>query len=139
MFADRNQIRQYYCEIFAAHERGEAPDAMGKMVLDIILLHPEYHDMLRDTDASLAHEFTAEQGQTNPFLHMGMHLAIREQVSIDRPAGIAAAHAQLAQKAGISDAEHQIIECLGRMLWESHTQNAPPDEAEYLNCVRKLL
>lgn len=114
-------------------------DSMGKMVLDIILLHPEYHELLRDPETSMAHEFTVEQGGTNPFLHMGMHLAIREQVSINRPTGIMEAHTQLVKKHGASEAEHRIIECLGRMLWESHTRNIPPDEPSYLDCVRKLL
>jgi len=139
MFSYRSQIRQYFCEVFSRHENNSELDAMGQIVLDIILLHPEYHAILRDPNTAIAQEYTVEQGQTNPFLHMGMHLAIREQVSVDRPQGVAAAYNQLVQKLDVSEAEHKIIECLGSMLWESHSSNQPPNESGYLACIHKLI
>lgn len=112
---------------------------MEQMLLDVILLHPEYHALLQHPETAAQQEFDIENGHTNPYLHMGMHVAIREQASIDRPNGIAALYSQLTNRLGESDAEHQMMECLGAMLWTSHRDDQPHDEQTYLECIRKLL
>ena len=85
-------------------------------------------------------DFTVEQGETNPFLHMGLHLGIREQVATDRPAGIRAVFEQLAAKTGDGhSAEHRMIDCLAEALWTAQRENRPPDEQEYLRQLRRLL
>ena len=139
MFHDRDQMRMFYSQVYLKHLNQQPLEPMEQMLLDVILMHPEYHDMLRDPQGAAQLEYGVEGGQVNPFLHMGMHIAIREQVSIDRPAGITEAYRELTSRLGESEAEHQIMECLGAMLWTSQRDNQPPDERQYLECVRKLL
>ncbi len=139
MFQDREQMRLFFSQVLAKHDKRQPLEAMEQMLLDVILLHPEYHEMLRNPDETATREYGVEDGQTNPFLHMGMHIAIREQVSIDRPAGIASLHQRLVNRFGESEAEHRMMECLGMMLWTAQRENTAPDERSYLDCVRKLL
>ena len=83
--------------------------------------------------------FTPDGGAENPFMHMGMHIAIREQVMTDRPQGIAAAYRQLVERLGDQhQAEHRIMECLGEMLWKAQRSGGMPDESAYLACIRRL-
>jgi hypothetical protein len=139
MFQDRDQMRMFYSQVFLKHLNRNPLEPMEQMLLNVILLHPEYHDLLKEPSTAAQQEYGIEHGQTNPYLHMGMHIAIREQASIDRPAGIAALHARLVSKLGESDAEHLMMDCLGTMLWTSQRENQPPDEQAYLECIRKLL
>ena len=113
---------------------------LEKMIVGVIREHPEYHGYLRDDEDILAQEFTPETGRTNPFLHMGMHIAIREQVATDRPPGIAGVY-QLLAKSPTSrhDLEHRMMECLGETLWRAQRDNTLPDEAAYLECLQKLM
>ena len=139
MFHDRDQMRMFYSQVFLKHLNQQPLEPMEQMLLDVILMHPEYHEMLKDPTVTAQLEYSVDGGQTNPFLHMGMHIAIREQVSIDRPAGITEAYRELVSRHGESKAEHRIMDCLGEMLWRSQRENQPPDEQAYLECVRKLL
>ena len=76
----------------------------------------------------------------NPFLHLGFHLAIQEQLDIDQPSGIRAIHAQLAAKHDDEHAAtHEILECLGETLWQSQRTGTPLDGALYLNLMRQRL
>ena len=90
------------------------------------------------SEDALEREWTPEQGESNPFLHMSMHSAIREQVSIDRPPGVAAVHRQLSSRVGRHEAEHRIMECLARMLWQAQSTGSMPDEQGYLECLRRI-
>ena len=103
----------------------------------VVSEHPEYQAVLLPD--AIESEFTPDGGKSNPFLHMGLHLAIREQVATDRPAGISAIHQSLSQKTGNPhQAEHQMIDCLAESLWESQRTNQPPDELQYLERLRRL-
>ena len=107
-------------------------------IADVIELHPEYHAALERPDDVVERDYTPEGGQSNPFLHMGLHLAIREQVATDRPAGIAEVHRTLVQRLGdVHAAEHAMIECLGEALWQAQRSGRPPDEAAYLEALRR--
>jgi hypothetical protein len=106
-------------------------------ITDVIEMHPEYHADVSGED--LERDYSPDGGQTNPFLHMGLHLGIREQVSTNRPAGIAAVYkAAAARLADIHAAEHEMIECLAETLWEAQNQNTAPDEQKYLERLRRL-
>ena len=85
-------------------------------------------------------DYTPEGGETNPFLHLGMHISLREQLDTDRPRGIALLYRQLSQRAvDLHQAEHWLMECLGQTLWEAQRNNQMPDEQAYLECARRLL
>ena len=133
---DRQSMRAFYREAWRKHQAGDILQPLEAMVAQVVVEHPEYHHQI-ETDGDA--EFTPEQGQTNPFLHMGMHLAIREQVSTNRPAGITDVHQRLANKHGsASEAEHRMMECLGEALWTAQRNNTAPDEQAYLTCLKRL-
>jgi hypothetical protein len=104
---------------------------------DWIDAHPEYDGDLADVEAAQAATYPAGAGRENPFLHLSMHLSITEQVSIDQPAGIRQAFDSLVARLGSHAAQHEVMECLGTMLWESQRSGVPPDGAGYVECVRR--
>lgn len=133
----RDQARGFFVEAWRKH-RGKLPLTQLEMIAaDIVLLHPEWHALLEDPDA-MHREFTPEDGAVNPFLHLSLHLAIEEQLSIDQPPGIRAAFEQAAQRHGNRhDALHDALECLGETLWRSQRDGRPPDGTAYVECLRK--
>ncbi|AOU98728.1 hypothetical protein BI364_12825 [Acidihalobacter yilgarnensis] len=136
---DRGQIRRYYIETWQRHCRGEPLDALGLQIADVIAVHPEYHALFSpDTDV-LERDYGPDDGMGNPFLHLGMHLAIREQVATDRPQGLAEVHRRLCLRLNdIHEAEHGLMECLGTALWEAQRSGRAPDETAYLECAQRL-
>jgi len=137
--ADRDQIRQMFIQTWAKARADEPLQDLEKIIAGVIEEHPEYHGLLEAGDSGIGREWTPEQGQENPFLHMGMHITIREQIAVDRPSGIREAHAQLSKTRGNTmRAEHEIMEILGEVLWNAQRQGRPPDEAGYLERVRRL-
>ena len=137
---DRNQLRKMFFHSWQKLQSGEAMEPLEQMVAQIIQQHPEYHALLDDEQAHLDKDYTPEMGETNPFLHMSMHIAIVEQLSIDRPAGIKDLYQQLVAKHTDSHSvEHYMMECLGQMMWEAQRNQAMPDDQQYMECLRKLL
>ena len=135
---NRDDIRQHYYLVWQKQRNGQSLDALEQLICNIINLHPEYHGMLENKD-NVGKDYTPEMGQTNPFLHMGMHIALHEQLSTQRPAGINAVYEKLVKKLGDQhEAEHQMMECLGEALWKAQRNNTMPDESAYLNCLKKL-
>jgi len=134
MFApSQEQVRRFFCEAWAKHRQAQPVTPLEALAVDWIVQHPEYHDDLADVDAALAAVFTVEEGRTNPFLHLSMHLSITEQVSIDQPRGIRAAVEHLAARRGsLHDAHHEVMEALGDMIWTSQRAGRPPDGEAYV-------
>ena len=131
----REQVRQFFCESWRKHCQRLILEGAEATAADLIAEHPEYHALLDNPEAAIEQEFTPEGGQMNPFLHLSLHLAIAEQVSIDQPHGIKAAYFALRQKMEVHDAEHAIMECLGETIWRSQRDKAPMDGEAYLECV----
>jgi len=135
---DRSSLRRMYAAAWRKHREALPVEPLEDQIIRVVELHPEYARVLESGDDALARDYTPEGGQTNPFLHMGLHLAVREQVSTDRPAGIAAVHRSLAQRLGdVHEAEHAMIECLGEALWQAQRSGRPPDEMAYLEALRQ--
>ena len=133
---DRNELRKMYA--VAWQKRGDNLELspLEAQIAAVIAEHPEYHEAVT---GDLDQDFDVERGKTNPFLHMGLHLSIREQVATNRPDGIAAIFRNLAQKSGDAHkAEHAMIDCLAETLWEAQKQNRPPDEAQFIERLRRL-
>jgi hypothetical protein len=138
MLHSRDQIRQTFCAIWDKHREGLPLDSHETLIRDVMVEHPEYHAVLEDADSALGREYQTETGQTNPFLHMGMHISLREQLATDRPAGIRRIYqSQLARSGDVHAVEHQMMECLGQALWEAQRAGTLPDEQGYLNCLRQ--
>lgn len=134
---DRHELRKMYSDAWQKQLNGMPLSPLEAQIADVVAQHPEYHDAV--TDADLHKDYTPAEGGTNPYLHMGLHLGIREQVATDRPPGIATLYAALAARIGDRhDAEHQMIECLAETLWEAQSQNRAPDEERYLERLKHL-
>lgn len=128
-----------YLEAWRKHRQGLPLEPLEAQIADVIAEHPEYQELLNDPDDALSRDYTPEGGQSNPFLHMAMHLAVRDQVATDRPLGIKAVFQQLLKRRDRLDAEHLIAEHLAEMIWQSQRSGLPPDEQVYLRRVQKLL
>ena len=139
MFApSQNDVRRFFCDAFRKQREGVPMTPLEALAADWIDQHPEYHPDLADVDAALAAVFDVEAGRSNPFLHLSMHLSISEQVSIDQPRGIKQAYELLAARRGSAHAaQHEVMECLGTMLWEAQRNGRAPDGAAYVDCVRR--
>ena len=134
---DRQELRRMYVDAWRKSEAGEIMSPLEAQIAQVVSDHPEYQEML--TPEALEESFTPEDGKTNPFLHMGLHLAIRDQVATNRPSGIAAIFKDLAAKAGDPHAaEHKMVDCLAETLWEAQGRNAPPDEQQYVERLKNL-
>lgn len=134
----RDALRRRYAEAWRRRKEGLPLTPLDAQIADVIGQHPEYHTAVEDPDAALA-DYGVESGRSNPWLHMGLHLAIREQVGTGRPPGIQAVHARLTrQLGGVLEAEHRMIEVLAEMLWEAQRSGGAPDEQRYLERLRRL-
>ncbi len=134
---DREELRKMYADAWQKRCDSLPMSPLEVQIADVVALHPEYHDAVTAPD--LDQEYTPERGETNPFLHMGLHLGLREQVATNRPAGIAGIHSELARRLGdLHAAEHRMIDCLAETLWEAQSQNSAPDEQKYLERLRRL-
>ena len=136
---DRSSLRRSYVEAWRKWRERAPLEPLEHQIASVVEQHPEYHPVLEQDADALNRDYSPEGGQSNPFLHMGMHLAIREQVATNRPAGITAIHAALSQRLGSAhEAEHRMIECLGEALWNAQRSGLPPDESAYLESLRRL-
>ncbi|HEY4972874.1 MAG TPA: DUF1841 family protein [Steroidobacteraceae bacterium] len=140
MFADqsRDALRAAYREAWRKWRERVPLQPLEAQIADVVAQHPEYHALLQ-TDAGAAEDSSADAGRENPFLHLGLHLALRDQLATDRPQGIAAVHARLASRPGSRHAlEHRMIEVLAAVLWEAQRSGRAPDDAIYLERLQRL-
>ena len=136
----REQLRQSYAVAWRKHLAHSPLTPLEAMIADVIGAHPEYQAMVSDADAALAFEPSVSRDAENPFLHMGLHLALREQVSIDRPPGVRELQRLLQARCGdLHRAEHALMEALGEALWQAQRAGRPPDEGYYLALARRRL
>ena len=134
----RDQVRQFFFDTWAKSAQGVALTGLESMALQVIHMHPEYHPILDAPDRFQYQEYFPEMGETNPFLHMSLHLSILEQLSINQPTGIADAYqSRLNQSGDMHGAQHALMECLAETLWRAQRQGGGLDAAFYLDCMRK--
>jgi hypothetical protein len=134
----REQARRFFFDTWLRYRAGEALSGLEQVALEVILEHPEYHALLDAPERNLDREFSPEAGGVNPFLHLSLHLAVREQLAIDQPRGLRSEHERLLGELGSAhDAAHAALECLGEMLWQAQRMGAAPDGEVYLECLRR--
>ena len=134
----REQARRFFFDAWRRYRSGEALSGLEQVALEVILEHPEYHALLDAPERNVEDDFTPDGGATNPFLHLSLHLAIREQLAIDQPAGLRAEHERLVGALGSPHAAaHAVLECLGETLWQAQRLGQAPDAAVYLDCLRR--
>ncbi|MDI4633754.1 DUF1841 family protein [Pelomonas sp. V22] len=139
MFAPSQiEVRRFFCATYRKLRDKQPLIPMEALAARWIEEHPEYFDLLADEELAVNTVYTVEEGKTNPFLHLSMHLTITEQVSIDQPTGIRQAVELLAaRRNSLHEAQHAAMDCLGEMIWASQRSGLPPDGHQYLDCVRK--
>lgn len=131
----REQVRDTFFGAWRKYRAGEPLAGIETLALDVILAHPEYHGVLADPQRYRDEDYV---DRPNPFLHMSLHVALEEQLSIDQPPGIAAAFQRLISRTGERhDAVHEALECLAETVWRAQRDHAPPDAAAYLECVER--
>ena len=134
----RDQARRFFFDTWRKYHEHRPLSGLEAIALDLIQQHPEYHAIFDSPERYVERDYLPETGETNPFLHLSMHLAIREQLPIDQPRGIAAHYRRLTEKTGAAhDAEHIIMECLGEMIWQAQRLRTAPDPAVYFECLER--
>ena len=134
----REQARRFFIDAWRKRRETVPATPLETLAADIVAMHPEYQALLESGEAALAREWTPEQGETNPFLHLSLHLAIAEQLSIDQPPGIRAAlESRLSCHGERHAALHDVLDCLGETLHQAARDQTPPDNDVYLDCIRK--
>lgn len=134
----RDQVRQFFFETWEKSASGRPLTELESIALRHIGNHPEYHTILAQPDRYREREWLPENGETNPFLHLSMHLSISEQLSIDQPPGIKTRYRALVERlVDEHAAQHAVMDCLAEMIWQAQRHNQPPDGAAYLLCLEK--
>ena len=134
----QTDVRRFFCATYSRVRSGAPLEPMQAVAAQWIDQHPEYDADLADEEAALAAVYTVEDGRTNPFLHLSMHLSIAEQVAIDQPTGIRQAVELLAaRRRSLHEAHHEVMQALGEMVWTSQRSGLPPDGLAYLEAVRR--
>ncbi|MCU0803669.1 MAG: DUF1841 family protein [Burkholderiales bacterium] len=134
----REQVRQFFFDAWRKYRARQPLEGLETVAVEIALLHAEYHPLLDDPARSLDADYTPEQGAMNPFLHMSLHMAIEEQLSIDQPPGIRAEFERvLASRGDRHAALHAVLDCLGEVVWRAQRERAAPDAVAYLECLRR--
>jgi hypothetical protein len=131
----RDEVREMFFGAWRKYREAIPLAGVEAAALEVILQHPEYHELLGSPERYRERDYT---GEANPFLHMSLHLALEEQLSIDQPPGIRSRWQALIERTGHRhEALHHAIECLAEMLWRSQRDGTPPDGAAYLSCLER--
>lgn len=135
----REEIRKYFFDTWAKRDAQTPLSPFENMMIDVISCHPEYHHLLEDENANIDKDYSPEGGESNPFLHMALHIALIEQVSTNRPQGISAIYDRiLSRYQDKHEGEHVMVDCLAEMIWESQRSNTPPDDKAYIERLNRL-
>ena len=134
----RDQARRFFFDSWRKYREQQPLSGLESIALELMQQHPEYHALFDHPERYAGRDYLPEMGETNPFLHLSLHLAIREQLPIDQPRGIAAHYRRLLEKTGNAHgAEHLIMDCLGEMIWQAQRRGSAPDAAIYFECLEK--
>ena len=137
----RDQVRRFFFDVWAKYRAGQTLTGAEVPALDAVLAHPEYHAILDQPGRYQDRDYLPEAGETNPFLHLSMHLAISEQLSVDQPPGIRSRYQRLLEQhsGNAMDAQHAVMDCLGEMIWQVQRHQTAFDSAAYLHCLDRQL
>ena len=134
----RDEARRFLIEAWRKHRAREPSSGLERIAADLVAQHPEYHAVLEDHVRNLDRDWQPEGGGVNPFLHLSLHLAVAEQLSIDQPPGIRAEYARIRMAKGDEHAAlHAVLECLAEVVWTAQRHGTPPDAALYLACLAR--
>jgi hypothetical protein len=133
----RDQVRQFFFDTWDKYKQRQTLTDLEAIALQVIQMHPEYHIVLDAPERFMEKLYFPEMGETNPFLHMSLHLSVLEQIAINQPIGIANAYQNLKLKHGNEmDAQHDLMDCLAETIWQAQRANQPPDGNAYSHCMK---
>lgn len=137
--SDRSQLRQTYLTAWRKARSGEPLGAVERQIVDVARQHPEYHSLLEQGEAALEQDWLPDGGETNPFLHMSLHIALQEQIATDRPAGIRRLYQRMLEAClgDVHSAEHRLLDCLAEELWKVQRDGRPFRDKSYLKCIKR--
>lgn len=134
----RDQARQFLFDAWAKFKQHSTLSDLEKIAVEVMQMHPEYHTILDAPERYMQQQYFPEQGETNPFLHLSLHLSVIEQISINQPIGIGQLYEKLKLKHGDQHmAQHDILDCLAETIWQSQRNNTPLDSAHYLGLLQQ--
>jgi hypothetical protein len=134
----RDEVRRFFIDAWAKHRDKRPLVGLETTAVDVLLAHGEYRGLLESGEEASARDYGVDEGAMNPFLHLSLHLAIEEQLSIDQPPGLRAEFDRIAARLGDRHAAmHEVLECLGETVWRSQREGVAPDAEAYLECVKK--
>ena len=133
----RREFRQAFFDAYAKHQKKEELTALETQLVTLMELHPEYLPMMQNPEKYLEQDYFPEMGETNPFLHLSLHLGLHEQVATNRPAGIQDLYQQYQAKYGSHEAEHRMMSVMAELLYQA--QGQAPDQVEYLRLLKERL
>jgi hypothetical protein len=136
----RDEVHTFFFDAWAKFKQQKALTDLEKIALGVMHMHPEYHAILDAPEQFQNQEYFPEFGETNPFLHMSLHLSILEQISINQPIGIAGIYEQLKLKhQDEHNAQHDILECLGEVIWQAQRKNSAIDSQYYVQLLQQQI
>lgn len=136
----RDEVRQFFFEAWRKYGQSLELTPLEGMALQVMMIHPEYHAVLNAPERFMEQDYFPEMGETNPFLHMSLHLSILEQISINQPPGISTHYQALQQKHDDEHAaQHDVMDCLAETVWRAQRDRTPPDAAAYLQCMQQKI
>jgi len=130
---DRQRLRQEMCESWGKHQSGAILTPLEQMIVDVALWHPEMHAFL-ENKASTTSDFGVGG---NPYFHLSLHLALREQITTDRPHGIKALYQRAKIGFDAHEIEHRMMRVLAECLAEAAQKGEFPEEGEYLLALQQ--
>jgi hypothetical protein len=136
---DRTAMRGVFVDAWRRFLKAEPLEPLQRQIVEVAKRHPEYHPLLEDGEAAIARDWLPHHGETNPFLHMALHLAVQDQVTTDGPRGIRRLYESVVRDClgDAHEAEHRIMECLGEAMWRMQREGSDLDEKAYLKCIKK--
>ncbi len=136
----RDQARQFIFDAWAKFKQNLLLTDLEKIAIEVIQMHPEYHAVLNAPERYMNQQYFPEMGETNPFLHLSLHLSVIEQISINQPIGITKIYDTLRKKHDDKHmAQHHLLECLAETIWQAQRNNAPLDSAHYLSLLSQRI
>jgi hypothetical protein len=134
----RDEVRRFFVDTWAKYRAGQPLEGLETVALRVIVLHPDLHALLDAPERHLDRDWGPDSGSLNPFLHLSLHLAVEEQLSIDQPPGIVAAFETLRARMGDEHtALHAVVECLGEVVWSAQRHGTAPDMRQYFDCLAR--
>jgi len=133
---DRSKQREFLSNSWQKHVAAQTLEPLELQLALIVQKHPEYHALINDINL----EYFPEQGKTNPFLHINLHLALQDQLALNQPIGINAIYKKLIViHSDIHEVEHMMMECIAEMIFNSQKNKTSLDQDNYLVNLKNLI